>query len=314
MISRLQIHKQKNKYTLYTRHLENVTNQFKELIPLLDKYVKGANYILDVEVVGYDPKTGKYLPFQNISQRIKRKYDIEKVSKQIPVEINVFDILYYNENLIDKTQKERRDLLEKIITQRQQKIVLTKKLIASSKNEVEEFYKKSLNAGNEGIMLKNLNKAYTPGRRVAGWLKLKPSLEPLDLVIIKATYGEGKRAKALSSFSLACRDEATGKFLECGKLGTGIKEKKSESGITFKELTKLLKPLIEKEKGRKVSIKPEIVIEVSYEEIQKSPTYESGFALRFPRLNRLRSPEKGANQANTLEDVKRIFKIQRKGK
>ncbi|MFH1331842.1 MAG: ATP-dependent DNA ligase [archaeon] len=307
---RMQVHKDHDKVWLYTRRLENVTAQFKELLPYVKNNVKGNSFILDTEVVGYDPKTGKHLPFQSISQRIKRKYDIEKISKEVPVEINVFDVIYYDgKSLIGKSQEERRKLLERIVHQVPKKIILTKKLVTDNEEEVKKFYHEALDKGFEGLILKNLEKEYTPGRKVGGWVKIKPTLEPLDLVIVGATYGEGKRSHVLSSYNLACRSGS--KFLECGMMGTGIKEKKGE-GVTFAELTKLLKPFIISEKGREVTIKPEIVVEVAYEEIQKSPTYESGFALRFPRLLRLRHMERKASDANTLEDIKRIFKSQKK--
>lgn len=307
---RLQLHKDNDRIWLYTRRLENVTAQFKELVPYIKNNVKGKSFILDSEVVGYDPKTGKYLPFQAISQRIKRKYDIEKISKEIPVEINVFDVLYYEgKNLIGKTQEERRRLLERIVHEVPKKIVLTKKLVTGDEEALKKFYHEAISKGFEGLILKNLEKEYTPGRKVGGWVKIKPTLEPLDLVIVGATYGEGKRFNMLSSFKLACKHGE--KFLECGMLGTGIKEKKG-GGVTFEELTQLLKPRVISEKGREVKIKPDIVVEVAYEEIQKSPTYESGFALRFPRLLRLRSDERKASDANTLEDVKRIYKSQKK--
>ncbi len=307
---RVQIHKDQDRIWLYTRRLENVTPQFKELVPYVKNNVKGKSFILDSEVVGYDPKTGRYLPFQSISQRIKRKYDIDKVSKEVPVEINVFDVIYYdNKSLIGKSQEERRRLLERIVHQIPKKIILTKKLVTDKEGEVKKFYQESLNKGFEGLILKNLEKEYTPGRKVGGWVKIKPTLEPLDLVIVGATYGEGKRSNVFSSFKLACKDG--NKFVECGMMGTGIKEKKGE-GVTFAELTKLLKPLIVGEKGREVVIKPEVVVEVAYEEVQHSPTYESGFALRFPRLLRLRHMERKSSDANTLDDIKRVFKSQRK--
>lgn len=308
---RVQIHKQKEKIWLYTRRLENVTEQFKELIPYIKNNVKGETYILDSEIVGYNPKTGKYLPFQSISQRIKRKYDIEKISKEIPVEVNLFDVLYYEgENMMAKPQKERRKLLEKITKETEKKIALTKKLVSDNEKEIEKFYEKSINMGFEGIMLKNLEKEYTPGRKVGGWLKIKPTLEPLDLVITGATYGEGKRSNVLSSYRLSCR--SGDKFLECGMMGTGIKEK--GEGTTFAELTKMLKPLIISENGREVNVKPEIVVEVAYEEVQKSPTYKSGYALRFPRLIRLRIDDKKAKEANTIEDLERVHSTQKRSK
>jgi len=305
---RVQIHKKGKDISLFTRRLENVTNQFKEILPILKKKVKGDSYILDTELIGFNPKTKKYLPFQSISHRIRRKYDIEKMAKSLPVEINVFDIIYYNgKSLFDKTLKERRKILEKIVGEEKRKIVLTDKLITDGKKDVEEFYKKSLSEGYEGIMFKKIDSVYKPGRYVDGWIKLKPIMETLDLVIIGGVWGEGKRATWLSSFVLGCRKG--NKFLEIGKIGTGIKEK--SEGVTFKQLTKELKPYIEETKGRTVKIKPRLVIEIAYEEIQKSPTYSSGYALRFPRLLRLRE-DKGVKDCDSVERVKKFYLAQKK--
>ncbi|MCG2718802.1 MAG: ATP-dependent DNA ligase [Nanoarchaeota archaeon] len=310
---RCQIHKKGDKITLFTRRLENVTKQFPELIPLIKNHVKGKDFILDTELVGYSPKTGKYKPFQQISQRIRRKYGIENMAKELPVEIDIFDVIYYEgKNMMAEHQSERRKLIERIVKPVKRKIVITKKIISGDEKELTKFYNKALRAGVEGLILKSMDKEYTPGRKVGGWIKIKPTLEPLDLVITGATYGEGKRAHVLSSFILSCR--AGSKFPRCGMVGTGIKEKEAEQGVTFSQLTKLLKPHIIKEKGRHVDINPEIVVEVGYEEIQKSPTYESGYALRFPRFLRLRIDDKKPSQANSLADLEHIYHDQKKFK
>ncbi len=305
---RLQIHKIGKTISLFTRRMENVTKQFPDIVEKVKKHIKGDDFIIDTEAVVC--KAGRYFPFQVISQRIKRKYHIPEIAKKYPIELNVFDVLYYKgKNLMNETLKKRRALLEKIVKQRKGEVVLTRKLVTSDKKKAERFFRECIKKGLEGVMIKNLNSSYKPGRYVGGWCKLKEVLEPLDLVIIGAEWGTGKRAGVLSSFVLACK--SGNKFLECGKMGTGIKEKESEEGITFKELTRILSPLIIEEKGRKVKIKPKIVVEVDYEEIQKSPNYDSGFALRFPRLKRLRINEKTASQANTLRDLERIYKVQR---
>jgi len=132
-------------------------------------------------------------------------------------------------------------------------------------------------------------------------------MESLDLVIIGAEWGEGKRSKWLSSFQLACKDRD--KFLEIGKASTGLKEK-PEEGLSFEEMTKLLKPLVTEENGKIVAIKPKIVIEVSFDEIQKSPTYTSGYGLRFPRVIRLR-PDRSPSDASTIKDIEKAYKGQR---
>ncbi|MEK6828097.1 MAG: ATP-dependent DNA ligase [Nanoarchaeota archaeon] len=308
---RIQAHKdEKGNVKLFTRRLEDVTRQFPDGVGFIKKNVKGKSFIIDSEAVGYNRKTGKYLPFQSISQRIKRKYDIDKMSSDFPVELNVFDIINYEgKSLLNEPFEKRRALLEKIINPEKKKIVLSKSKIVSDKKDVEKFFKDAINAGNEGLMFKSLDAPYKPGARVGYMIKFKHIMETLDLAIVGAEWGEGKRAKWLSSYTIACLDE-DGKFVEIGKASTGLKEKKEE-GLSFEEMTKLLKPLILSEKGKEVKVKPKIVIEVGYDEIQKSPTYESGFALRFPRVISQRL-DKGPHEASTLDYVKKLYAGQKK--
>ena len=308
---RIQGHKdEKGNIKLFTRRLEDVTKQFPDVVEFVKKNVKGKSFIIDSEAVGYAKKTGKYLPFQNISQRIKRKYDIDKMASNFPVEVNVFDVIYFEgKNIINVEFEKRRRLLEKIIKQEPKKIVLSKSKVVSDKKDVEKFFKEAINAGNEGLMFKSLNSPYKPGARVGYMIKFKHMMETLDLVIVGAEWGEGKRAKWLSSYTIACLNE-DGKFVEIGKASTGLKEKREE-GLSFEEMTKLLKPLTISEKGKEVKAKPKIVIEVGYDEIQKSPTYESGFALRFPRVIQIRA-DKGPHEASTLDYVKKLYASQKK--
>ena len=304
---RVVVHKKGKNVTLFTRRMENVTKQFAETLDTILKNVNCDSCILDTEFVGYDPKTKNYLPFQIISQRIRRKYDIEKIAKQFPVEINVFDIVYYNgKNLITMSQAERRKLIEKIVKGKKLDIAVTPGIITDDEKEVTSFFKKAISLGYEGLVAKKLDAHYQPGRRVEGWVKLKKEAENLDLVIVGAEYGTGKRTGFLSSFFLACRDRNN--FLEIGKVSTGIKEV-AEEGVTLNMITKILKPLIVKTEGRYVQLKPKIVMEVGYEEIQKSPTYSSGYALRFPRIIRLRE-DKPVKEIATLSDVKNLYRKQ----
>jgi len=306
---RLELHRKKDKIWLFTRRLENVTKQFPDVVNVIKSHIKSDNYILDAEVIGIDPKTKKWLAFQNISQRIKRKYEIDRMVKDIPVMVNIFDgVLVDSENIIKKPFSERRELLKKIVKEVPNKLQLAKEIITDDIKKASKFYNEALGKGNEGIMVKSLDKPYKPGSRVGYGVKVKPIMETLDLVIVGADWGEGKRANWLSSFTIACIDE-DGNFLEVGKVGTGIKEK-DEEGVSFNQLTKLLKTLIISEKGKKVKVKPKIVIEVSYEEIQKSPTYSSGYALRFPRLVNLRE-DKPIDEASTISMVKELYNKQR---
>ena len=307
---RLQCHKSGNKVRLFTRRLEDVTRQFPDVASFVQQHVSGKSFILDSEAVGYDAATKQYLPFQSISQRIKRKYGIEGMVKQYPVEVNVFDILEYEgKSLLNEPFIERRKLLKKIVHERPKQIILARQIVTDSMQEAESFFKESLRAGEEGVMAKSLQGIYKPGSRVGYGVKIKAEAETLDLVIVGAEWGTGKRATWLSSFTLACR--SGDKFLEIGKVGTGIKEKEGEEGVTFQQLTRLLRPLIAEDRGKEVAIRPEVVIEVGFEEIQKSPTYSSGYALRFPRLVRIRD-DKGIHDASELKYVERLYRQQKR--
>ena len=308
---RLLIHKKEKEIILFTRRLENVTKQFPEVVEYVNQYVKGNSFILDSEAVGYDAKTKEYLPFQSISQRIRRKYDIEKLQKELPVEINVFDILYYNgKSLLNEPFEKRTELIKKTIKNHPYKIIHAKQIITSSTKEAEEFYKKALKDNQEGVMMKSLQAEYKPGRRVGHMLKIKPEERDLDLVITGAEHGKGKRSGWFSSFILSCAGKDKGEYLEIGKMGTGIKEK-TEMGMSFEELTEKIKPLIIEEKEKTVKIKPKIVVSVTYQEIQISPNYNSGFALRFPRFTALR-PDKSPSDASSLKEIEDDFKKQKR--
>jgi len=316
---RMLIGKDGDKITIHTRRLENVTNQFPDVVKVVKEHVKTESCIIDGEAVGYDPKTKRYVPFQNISQRIRRKYDIEQLAKDVPVELNIFDILYLDgESTIKKTFQQRRKIIEKIIIEKPQHIRLAVQTVTHNDEDADKFYHQSLNAGNEGVMFKSLDTPYKPGSRVGSMVKLKPVMETLDVTIVKAEWGEGKRAGWLTSYTVAIYDEDTDEYLEIGKFGTGIKEKKEELAegeanneniVSFDELTEAIKPNILSEDGREVTVRPNVVVELKFEEIQKSPSYSSGYALRFPRLVRIRA-DRSPNEASTLRQVEGFFKEQ----
>ena len=305
---RMQIHKKGTEIRLFTRRLEDVTKQFPDVVKSIQKYVKVDKCIIDSEAVGYDPKTGKYQPFQHISKRIRRKYDIENLSKELPVEVNVFDVLYDgNKVIIDEELPIRLEALNKLIPEdKALEIVKAKGILIEKEEEAQEFYEKSLNAGNEGVMIKELKGKYQPGGRVSAWIKMKPIMDELDLVITEAEWGNGKRSAWMTSFTLAVQNE-DGDILEIGKVGTGLKEiAEDDETVTFSRLTELLKPLIIGEKGKTVRVKPEIVLMIAYEEIQKSPTYSSGFALRFPRVLTIRN-DKPVEEIASIEDIYDLY-------
>ncbi len=315
---RLIIHKDKEKITLFTRRLENVTKQFPEVKEFIEKHTKGDSFILDSEAVGYNKKTKQYTPFQAVSQRIRRKYDIEKMQKELPVEVNVFDILYYKgKSLLNETFEKRSEILRKIIKEQKYKIVCSKQIITDNEKLADKFYKSALKNNQEGIMMKNLQAKYQPGSRVGHMLKVKPEEKDLDLVITGGEYGTGKRSGWISSFIISCRGKKPREFLEIGKVGTGIKEldnpdeSKEIQGVTFNKLNELIKPNIISEKGRSVSIKPKIIVTVIYQEIQHSPNYNSGWALRFPRITALRE-DKPLSEIADLNEVEKDFAAQKR--
>jgi len=282
--------------------LDNVTKQFPDVVKVVKEKIKAKSFILDSEVVGYNASTKKYEPFEAVSQRIRRKYDIESMMDKLPVEINVFDIIYLDGKSVGESSLEkRRKLLERIVKPEKLKIRLSKQFVSGDEKKIEKFYEDALDIGEEGVMMKNLNAPYKSGRRVGYMVKMKPDAKDLDLVIVGAEYGTGKRAGGLTSFILACKSGE--EFLEVGKVSSGLKEKE-EMGTTYREMDKLLQPLIIKEGKNSVEVKPKVVVSVTYQNIQKSSKYSSGIALRFPRITHYR-PERGIYDIASLKDIQK---------
>jgi DNA ligase-1 len=305
--ARIQCHKRGDQIWLFTRRLENVTKQFPDIVEFCRKGLRAKECIVEGEALGIDTKTGYPLPFQILSQRIHRKYDIEKMAKEIPVQVNLFDAVYVDgKTLFNKPLKERRKILEKITKIIPDKFQLAKQIVTDDVKLLKKFYKEALDAKQEGLFLKVPDSKYVFGRHVDGWMKIKPIMETLDCVIVAAAWGEGARAKWLTSYVLAVKDPDSGKLLECGMMSTGLSEDEYQS------MTQKLKPLIISEKGMMARVKPRIILEVGYQEIQKSQNYTSGFALRFPRFVKERTDDK--SESDTIERLKELFASQgRKG-
>ena len=300
--ARVQIHKDDSNVTIYSRRLEDVTSSLPDLVKSIKSNVSAKNAILDGEAVAVG-RDKRPMAFQEILRRFRRKYDITATAIEIPLYLNLFDILYLNgESLIDTPLIERRKKLEKVCDGS----ILAKQTITGDTGTVEKIYKEALLAGHEGVMLKNPESFYTPGKRGKNWLKLKPIMETLDLVVVGGDWGEGRRANLFGSYLLACRDPDTDRFLTIGRVATGITDDKLE------ELTNLFKELVISESGTELGFEPKIVFEVGFEEIQKSPNYDSGYALRFPRLVNVRS-DKSAEDADSIERVEQLY-IGQKGR
>lgn len=291
---------------LFTRKFESVTAQFPDVVKVMERTLGNRTYIFDAEVVGHDPQTGKTLPFEAISQRIRRKHHIEELVKQLPVVINVFDVLYYQgEGTTALPFMERRALLETIIPVHTG-IHPSEQLVTSDLEVAKRFYKSALALGEEGIMIKTLDAVYRPGRRVGYIVKMKPLAADLDVVIVGAETGTGKRAGWLTSYVVACKDGNS--YKELGMVSSGLKEKEEE-GMTYAALTKLLKPLITHTEGNTVKVKPQLVVSITYQNIQPSPRYASGFGLRFPRIMHYR-PDRKPHDIATLDDITKLVKKQ----
>lgn len=297
--SRIQAHWDGERITIYSRRLENVTKALPEIVDEIKANVK-KGVILDGEVIAV--KNGKPMPFQNVLRRFRRKYEVSKMMEKIPLIVYFFDVLYYNAETIDLPLKKRREILLSVINE-SERIKIAKQVITNDTKEIERVYKEALDAGHEGAMLKNPSSLYIPGKRGKNWLKLKAVMETLDLIVVAGEWGEGKRSHLISSYELACIDPVTGKLQTVGKVATGFTDEDLE------ELTELFKPLIEYEEGKKIVFQPKYVFEVAYQEIQKSPKYESGFALRFPRFVRLRD-DKDVDEADTIERVAKLYESQ----
>ncbi|NYT04476.1 MAG: ATP-dependent DNA ligase [Candidatus Methanofastidiosa archaeon] len=300
--ARIQVHKSGGKIKIFSRRLENITEALPEVLSELEINLLPEIIICEGEVVAY--KDGKIAPFQYVLRRLRRKYQISEISEKIPLKLFLFDcLLIENKSLIDSPLKERRNIL--ISSIKESEIVkMAENKISKDPSEIKEFYNKSIAEGHEGIMIKDYLSQYQPGARGKKWLKIKRTLETLDLVIIGAEWGEGRRKKWLSSLLLGIRDDE-GKFLPIGKVATGL------SDDLFTEITEQLTPLIIEEKGKTVTLVPKIVVEVLYDEIQHSPKYESGFALRFPRVLRIRD-DKDAYDSDNLSRVYEIYESQEK--
>jgi len=297
--ARIQIHKLGSEVKIFSRRLTDVTESLPEVVELARNEVKVEQAILEGEVIAVG-EDGNPMLFQHLMRRFRRVHEIKDMMKQVPVKLYLFDAIYVDgESLVSNPYVDRRKKLSKIAPN----IPLTEQIITDDSAEAERFLKNAMNKGHEGLVAKKLDSPYTPGVRGKRWFKIKQTLEPLDLVIIAAEYGYGRRHEWLSDYYLAARDQETGKFLPVGKTFKGLTDKE------IIHMTQRLKELtLRKERGR-ISVIPKIVVEVAYNEIQQSPKYECGMALRFARITRIRD-DKASEEADTIQKVREIYQKQ----
>ncbi len=303
--ARVQIHKRGDEVKIFSRRLTDVTASLPEVVDAVKSNVAADETIVEGEVIAVDSQ-GSPIPFQHLMRRFKRVHGIVDTAAKIPLKLFLFDILYLNgKNLISLPYLKRRAILLENVG----KIPLTKQIVTNSSGVANDFLKEAINDGQEGLMAKKIDSPYTPGARGKRWFKVKTTLEPLDLVITAAEYGYGRRHGWLSDYYLAARDSETDEFLELGKTFKGLTD------AEIIEMTRRLKALTVNEDRWRVVVQPKIVVEVTYNEIQRSPTYKSGMALRFARITRIRD-DKAAEDVDTIQRVREIYEqqFQKKGR
>jgi DNA ligase-1 len=293
--ARVQLHHDGAETWAFSRNMADVTEALPEVREFADRALD-VPVILDGEVVAVDDD-GAPLPFQEVLRRFRRVHDVERAREDVRVELRLFDCLHVDGvDLLDEPLDARHHRLESVVDDDGERAHCSELTVTADRDDIERHEARSLAAGHEGLMLKNLSSSYTPGRRGKNWLKRKPDVETLDLVVVGAEWGEGRRASFLGTFEVAARDGDN--LLPVGKVATGITEE------TLADLTERLEPTIEAEAGKRVDVRPELVLEVGYEEIQTSETYASGFALRFPRLVAIR--EKPVDEADSVARIREL--------
>ena len=298
---RVQIHGKNGKVRVFTRRLSEITQSVPDLVKTVLAEVKADSYVLDGEAVGV--VEGKPVPFQEIAKRVRRQRDLYRFLAKIPLRLYLFDVLYLNgEVMVDKPYEERWEALERIAPPE----LLAERVIVDELKKAEEFYQRAIAEGHEGVMAKRLDSNYEPGHRGKKWFKVKQA-DTIDCVIIAAEWGHGRRSGWLSDYHLAVLDEETGRYEMVGKTFKGLTDEE------FEEMTKRLLELKVAEKGYVVYVVPKIVVEVAYAEIQKSPRYRSGLALRFARITRIRW-DRDPTDITTLQELRRRYEEQFKSK
>jgi DNA ligase-1 len=324
---------------LYSRTLDEITESFPELPDALAAFPGGV--ILDGEIVAWHrpegaTDVGRALPFTEIQKRLGRKKVTQSLMKEVPVAYVVFDVLYLaGELAIDRPLRERGELLDRIFATAVQfpggrarvrtrgaqgqlafepaveappnaQVLRAPVTRADSAEELAQIFEQALERGNEGLMIKDVASPYAPGRRGKSWLKLKRELATLDVVVTAVEFGHGKRAAVLSDYTFAVRaSENDGTLLNVGKAYTGLTD------VEIAEMTKWFREHTEADEGWRRDVDPQIVIEVAFNAVMVSDRHNSGYALRFPRIVRLR-PDKTPEQIDTLERVREIFEGQKK--
>lgn len=323
---RLQVHKDGQKVEIYSRNLERMTEMFPDVVKAFHEDIKAHKVILEGEALAVNEETGEFYPFQITIQR-KRKYGIEEYSKEYPLKLFCFDLLYLEgEDYTIKPFIERRKVLEELLV-KTNTLRTSEMFITDSVKEVESFFEEVITRGLEGIMAKRLDAPYTAGSRNFNWIKLKRSYrgslaDTIDVVIVGYYYGRGARAKlGIGGLLVAVYEPSTDTFKTISKVGSGFTE---EEWVRLKDmLDKIMldhkHPRVDSLIEVDVWVEPRYVITVNADEITRSPLHtagrtleEPGYALRFPRAVSFIREDKNPEDANTVEEIIRLYNLQRK--
>jgi DNA ligase-1 len=294
--ARIQLHRSGDRLAVWTRRLSDVTASLPDVVAIARRDLSGEPFILDGEVVALDT-AGRPLPFQDLMRRFRRVHGVEDLVREMPLALHFFDCLMAEgRSLIDEPYQRRWETLTRVTSGR----YLAERVVVARAADAEAFHARARADGHEGVMAKDLEAPYEPGGRGKRWFKVKAA-ETIDCVILAADRGSGRRVGWLSNYHLAVR-EGEG-FAEVGKTFKGFTDQQ------FVAMTERLWSLSVADDGYTVRVRPEVVVEVAYNEIQTSPTYPSGLALRFARITRVRE-DKGSGQATTLDELRTLFERQ----
>ena len=324
---RVQIHSKKDKVILFSRSLENITSYYPDIVDNISKAIKADEIILEAEAVAINEDSGDFLPFQELMHR-RRKYKIEKAVSQYPITVNFFDVLFVDgKSCLDLEYSERRKLLETIVSENEF-AKLVPMTIVQNENEIEDFLENSINSGCEGLMLKMFDAPYQAGARGSYWLKLKREYrnelgDSLDLVVIGAFFGRGRRTGRYGTLLLAAYDDETDTFPSLCKVGTGFTDEDLDQlyQLLSDKVTLKKNPRINSQMEADVWFEPELVIEIVASEITLSPIHKTamnairkntGLALRFPKFTGKIRMEKAPEDSSTSEEVIALYKGQKK--
>jgi len=293
--ARVQVHRRGDECRLYSRRLQDLTASLPDVVAALTRGLAAPAAILEGEVIAVDAAS-RALPFQELMRRFRRIRDIGRLEREVPVRLYLFDALQTSEeSLIDRPYGERWAALERV----RGTLPTAARVVPASAAEAEAFAAAALADGFEGVMVKGLDARYTPGVRGRGWLKVKRATT-VDLVIIAADHGYGRRHGWLSNYHLAARDADTGRLEPVGKTFKGLTD------AEFRAMTDRLSALAIRETGPTVHVEPRIVVEVLFTDLQRSPTYPAGLALRFARIARIRDDKTPAD-ADTVQHLHALF-------